>query len=102
MKILTVVAGLVFILNGELLASVQTAQAHNAVFLNPCWFSIFQFNGSNRTVLCAQTTANTAVLHMEMAGFAESFVEAGIDQFHHLSQLILHKITAGLLPVAEK
>ena len=41
MKILAVVAGLVIILNGKLRATVQAAQAHGAVFFDPCGLSIF-------------------------------------------------------------
>ena len=85
MEILSVIFGFVIILDGKLGTAVQATQAHGAVFLGPGGLAVPHFDGIHRAVLSAQAAANTGIFHMEVTCFAQSLIEAGVDQLHGLA-----------------
>ena len=72
------------ILDGELGTAVQTAQAHGTVLLYPDRLSSPQLNCLDGTFLGAQAAAHTGVLHRQVFGPAQGFVEGRIDQRHDI------------------
>lgn len=84
--------GLVTVLDGKLGAPVQTAQAHDTVFLGPGGLTANHLNGIYRAVLGAESTADAGILRMKVTGFAQSLIETGVDHFHKLTQLVIDMV----------
>ena len=76
MRILPVLArlGAAVVLDGELRAAVQAAEAHHAAILDPDGMLVLHLNGLNRTFLGAKSAADAVPVRRQVACFSRTFV----------------------------